>query len=275
MEGCEPAIAYLEQHRIAHVLECCLTAVLSQGHGAESLVDALARRLEAEAEGGGAHAQDSVVRAIPPSQLATVRSHISTAGLETVVGEAVSDLLAQMPASPMPALAALLRRAAAARGGAEDAAAATRRWGELAAQGWQKAAAISLAADGKGAGGHGDDELLLARVTAQVAALGEIEGALYRLELCACERRMASLCAGLGLASARLTAVPSHYYSLSYEERVELLGAPSTFHLCKTIVLVSTASDPSLIQISISIFVSRSRSMYICVCMYVYTHTHT
>ena len=205
-----------------------------------------------------------------------MRSHISTAGLETVVGEAVSDLLAQMPASPMPALAALLRRAAAARGGAEDAAAATRRWGELAAQGWQKAAAISLAADGKGAGGHGDDELLLARVTAQVAALGEIEGALYRLELCACERRMASLCAGLGLASARLTAVPSHYYSLSYEERVELLGAPSTFHLCKTIVLVSTASDPSLIQISISIFRSRSRSrsMYICVCMYVNVHTH-
>ena len=85
MEGCEPAIAYLEQHRIAHVLECCLTAVLSQGHGAESLVDALARRLEAEAEGGGAHAQESVVRAIPPNQLATVRSHISTAGLETVV----------------------------------------------------------------------------------------------------------------------------------------------------------------------------------------------
>jgi hypothetical protein len=54
--------------------------------------------------------------------------------------------------------------------------------------------------------------------------------------------RMKSLCARLSLHSARLCAVPSHYYSLALHERAALVSAPSIDHMCKTVVFENTKS---------------------------------
>jgi hypothetical protein len=57
-----------------------------------------------------------------------------------------------------------------------------------------------------------------------VVELGKLEQALHRLQMFVSKRRLESLCVDLRLTSARYKAVPSHYYTLSYEQRVELIG---------------------------------------------------
>jgi len=58
----------------------------------------------------------------------------------------------------------------------------------------------------------------------QVVELGKLEQALQRLQLCVSQRRLESLCVDLRLTSARYKAVPSHYYTLTYQQRVQLIG---------------------------------------------------
>jgi prolyl-tRNA editing enzyme YbaK/EbsC (Cys-tRNA(Pro) deacylase) len=47
----------------------------------------------------------------------------------------------------------------------------------------------------------------------------------------------------LGLRSVQIKRAQSNYYDLSLEQRREVLQAPSTFHLCKTIIMENTAYD--------------------------------
>ena len=46
-----------------------------------------------------------------------------------------------------------------------------------------------------------------------------------------------------GLSSIKLVRAPQNYFDLSLEERMDVLGAPSTEHLCKTIVMQNTRYD--------------------------------
>jgi len=47
----------------------------------------------------------------------------------------------------------------------------------------------------------------------------------------------------LGLKSVQIKRAQKDYYELSLEQRKNILGAPSTYHLCKTIVMENTAYD--------------------------------
>lgn len=231
--------AFLDQHRISSVLETCISAVLGTDD-ADNIVLALADELEKASQGR----ENAAPAPIPAHCVPAAKARIQSADLETAVGEAVSSLLAEMPPQPLAALAQNLRR----RGnGPDNAAAATRQWSQLVAQGWANAAELSLGQPvEKGAGGDNEEERLLIKVTGHVEALSGLETALSTLELLACHRRMQSVCADLKLCSAQLKAVPPHYYSLTYEQRRDLLDAPSTAHLCKTIILENTAWDPGL-----------------------------
>ena len=40
-----------------------------------------------------------------------------------------------------------------------------------------------------------------------------------------------------GLSSIKLVRAPPNYFDLSLDERMDVLGAPSKEHLCKTIVM--------------------------------------
>lgn len=40
-----------------------------------------------------------------------------------------------------------------------------------------------------------------------------------------------------GLNSVQIARAPANYFDMSLEERRDFLKAPSTFHLCKTIIL--------------------------------------
>lgn len=55
--------------------------------------------------------------------------------------------------------------------------------------------------------------------------------------------RMKSICSRLSLHSARLCAVPSHYYSLTLQQRALLVGAASADHMCKTVVFENTKAS--------------------------------
>ncbi len=61
-----------------------------------------------------------------------------------------------------------------------------------------------------------------------------------RLTIAMAAARMRSMCARMALHSARLCAVPSHYYSLTLQERAALVSAPSVNHMCKTVVFENT-----------------------------------
>ena len=39
------------------------------------------------------------------------------------------------------------------------------------------------------------------------------------------------------LWSVQVARAPDNYFDLNYKERVQFLNAPSTFHLCKTIIM--------------------------------------
>ena len=233
--------AFLDQHHISSVLETCISAVL--GQDADDLVLALADELDNIAQKG------SIVAApapIPAHRVPAAKARMQTADLERAVGAAVSSIIADMPPQPFSELARNLRASSLGAGRDQDgAAAATRQWSQLVAQGWANAASLSLGHAGKGAGSSDEQELLV-RVSRQVDALSGLESALSTLELLACQHRMQSLCADLKLCSAQLKAVPPHYYSLTYEQRRHLLEAPSTAHLCKTIILENTAWDAGL-----------------------------
>jgi len=49
----------------------------------------------------------------------------------------------------------------------------------------------------------------------------------------------------LHLQSVQLIRAPSSYYEWTLEQRRALLDAPSTFHLCKTIVMENTSFNPA------------------------------
>lgn len=195
--------AFLHEHRISAVLESCITAALSEEDDPHKLVDALASKLEDVAAG------QTSVNTTQEVNILDAQERMAKASLETVVGVAVSELLADMPAQPLATLALLLRRA---KKGADcdpvdsSAAMATQNWSQLVAQGWSNAAAISVGGGTMCSGTA--EEKLLARVTKQVESLSSLEQALAQLELRACERRMHSLCGDLRLHSARLKAVP-------------------------------------------------------------------
>ncbi len=61
-----------------------------------------------------------------------------------------------------------------------------------------------------------------------------------RLTIAMAAARMRSICARMALHSARLCAVPPHYYSLTLQERAALVSAPSVNHMCKTVVFENT-----------------------------------
>ena len=46
-----------------------------------------------------------------------------------------------------------------------------------------------------------------------------------------------------GLESVKVVKAPKDYFDLSLEERVGVLGAASTDHLCKTIIMQNTRYD--------------------------------
>ena len=236
--------AWMASHGIASALEAAISAVLGREGDAEDadLVLALADELE-----GAAGSQDGAAPPpIPAHRVSAAQARIVSADLERVVGEAVSGIVAHMPPKPLEALARNLRNASKGAG-SNAAVAETRRWSRLVEQGWAKAAALSQGREGSGSGGEGHELELLRKVSRQVDALRGLEDALSSLGLLVCQRRMHSLCAELGIRSAQLKAVPPHYYSLTFEQRRDLLEAPSTFHLCKTIVLQNTAWDAGLL----------------------------
>lgn len=49
----------------------------------------------------------------------------------------------------------------------------------------------------------------------------------------------------LGLKSVQIKRANKDYYDLTLEQRKNILGAPSTYHLCKTIIMENTAYDES------------------------------
>jgi prolyl-tRNA editing enzyme YbaK/EbsC (Cys-tRNA(Pro) deacylase) len=49
----------------------------------------------------------------------------------------------------------------------------------------------------------------------------------------------------LGLKSVQIKRAQDNYYELSLTQRKEFLQAPSTYHLCKTIIMENTAYDES------------------------------
>ena len=49
----------------------------------------------------------------------------------------------------------------------------------------------------------------------------------------------------LHLMSVQLKRAQANYYEISLEQRRDFLGAPSTYHLCKTIIMENTAYDES------------------------------
>jgi len=129
-------------------------------------------QVEMYRDGRGGH------RVIPPQRMSEVQARIQSAQLETAVGAALSELLENMPAQPLVALAQNLRRAAAQGGaagrevGSSGPAAATKRWAEHVSRGWAEAAHISVgggAQRGGASAGGSDAELLLSRVDKQVS----------------------------------------------------------------------------------------------------------
>lgn len=76
------------------------------------------------------------------------------------------------------------------------------------------------------------------RVGKQVKALEALQEVLGNLELHACQRRMASLCADLQITSAQLRSVPTHYYTLTYEQRMALLEVCVCVYVCMIYVCV-------------------------------------
>jgi hypothetical protein len=63
-----------------------------------------------------------------------------------------------------------------------------------------------------------------------------------RLTISMAASRMKSICSRLSLHSARLCSVPSHYYSLSLQQRAALVSSPGVDHMCKTVVFENTKS---------------------------------
>jgi hypothetical protein len=74
----------------------------------------------------------------------------------------------------------------------------------------------------------------------QDCSLDRVYDRARRLTISMAASRMTSICASLALHSARLCAVPSHYYSLTLQERAALVSAPSVDHMCKTVVFENT-----------------------------------
>ena len=77
--------------------------------------------------------------------------------------------------------------------------------------------------------------------------LGKLEQALQRLQLFVSQRRLESLCFDLRLTSARYKAVPSHYYTLTYEQRVQLIGLCVCVSVCLC-VCVSVCVSSSFVE---------------------------
>lgn len=48
------------------------------------------------------------------------------------------------------------------------------------------------------------------------------------------------------LLSVQVARAPANYFDLSLEDRASFLGAPSTFHLCKTIIMANTCHKAGL-----------------------------
>ena len=48
----------------------------------------------------------------------------------------------------------------------------------------------------------------------------------------------------INVHSFKLHRVPQHYYDVSLEERKQMLGAPSTYHLTKSVVMTNTKHPP-------------------------------
>eukprot|EP00026_Physarum_polycephalum_P016377 Phypoly_transcript_17266.p1 GENE.Phypoly_transcript_17266~~Phypoly_transcript_17266.p1 ORF type:complete len:223 (+),score=16.97 Phypoly_transcript_17266:127-795(+) len=64
------------------------------------------------------------------------------------------------------------------------------------------------------------------------------------------QKRVAGICEQLGLSSVSFVRAPSDYYEWQLQDRQKYIGAPSTHHLCKSIILENTectekdCSDP-------------------------------
>ena len=49
-----------------------------------------------------------------------------------------------------------------------------------------------------------------------------------------------------GLLSVQVARAPENYFDLTLPERVEFLKAPSTYHLCKTIIMANTCHQAGI-----------------------------
>lgn len=115
-------------------------------------------------------------------------------------------------------------------------------------------------AAGAGGGGGGADELLaLKRARTNHTVDGELAGGgvlpaggapniAGPRPVPVTQQRLEAILGASGDATFRFARVPPNYYSLSLEQRRDLLGAASVEHLCKSIVLVNTQADPSIVD---------------------------
>lgn len=60
------------------------------------------------------------------------------------------------------------------------------------------------------------------------------------LETGECEQRLMGILREKGFSCGKFVRVPGDYYDRSLEQRMDLVGAPSTDHLCKSMVMVNT-----------------------------------
>ena len=67
--------------------------------------------------------------------------------------------------------------------------------------------------------------------TENLEALDDVERMLFLITQLKCEHQ---------LFSVQIARAPSNYFDLNYDERIRFLGAPSTYHLCKTIIMQNT-----------------------------------
>lgn len=234
---------YLTRHEVGAALEAALAKLLA------ALPDqpfpALAKILSENPSG-------SEVQPAPDTKTAKeyLRTHMVQERLEEIINEqlrtlppdpmaAIAGKLATLPPSAAPSLSLskipLSHTAFSWAGG----------HAERVPEGhtpfsWRRPAVLAATGGGGGGARGGPEGVLEQRLEGQLSALDKLHALLYHTRLEACKRRMWTVCVNLGLHSPLLKAVPEHYYSLELDQRRALLSAPSTAHLCKTIILENT-----------------------------------
>lgn len=66
------------------------------------------------------------------------------------------------------------------------------------------------------------------------------------VEMSECEQRLTFVLKQRAFSYAKFVRVPGDYYDQPLEERMALVGAPSTDHLCKSMVMVNTKASTGI-----------------------------